>query len=76
MSDTAVLARPGDRIGNYSVLQQLGSGFFGEVYLAEQPVLGRKVTIKITRRKDEEHLKRWYQATGVRPSVRAMPAPP
>lgn len=40
-------------IGRYSVLSRLGGGGFGEVYLAEDPAIRRKVAIKIFRPKDE-----------------------
>jgi serine/threonine protein kinase len=44
----AALERPGTRIGNYKLLQQIGEGGFGIVYMAEQerPVR-RKVALKI-----------------------------
>ncbi|MBK8979069.1 MAG: tetratricopeptide repeat protein [Planctomycetes bacterium] len=40
--------RPGDRIGRYKLLQQIGEGGFGTVWMAEQeePVL-RKVALKV-----------------------------
>ncbi|HSD89676.1 MAG TPA: protein kinase [Kofleriaceae bacterium] len=37
----------GQHVGNYVVLKQLGAGGMGTVYLAEHPVLKRKVAIKV-----------------------------
>ncbi len=41
------LALSNEMIGNYRVLQQLGEGAMGAVWLAEHPVMGRKVAIKL-----------------------------
>ena len=48
LNDTASPEQPGTRIGNYKLLQQIGEGGFGVVYMAEQcaPVQ-RMVAIKI-----------------------------
>ncbi len=39
--------RPGERLGDYQVLCLLGEGGMGEVYLAEDTKLGRRVAIKL-----------------------------
>lgn len=43
---------PDDRIivGKYVLLQKIGAGSMSEVYLAEQPALGRQVAVKILHR--------------------------
>jgi tRNA A-37 threonylcarbamoyl transferase component Bud32 len=51
-------------IGQYVIVDKLGEGGMGEVYLADQPAIGRQVAIKIvlpqTRERDhEEHVQRF-----------------
>jgi serine/threonine-protein kinase len=41
----------GTLVGDYRLLAHLGSGAFGDVYAAEHAVLGRRVAIKLLRRK-------------------------
>jgi eukaryotic-like serine/threonine-protein kinase len=54
----------GRRIGPYHVVSQLGRGGMGEVYLAENSRLGRKVAIKLLSAKftaDSERVRRFVQ---------------
>jgi serine/threonine-protein kinase len=41
---------PGTTVGEYRVDRRLGSGAFGDVYAGEQPLIGKKVAIKVLRR--------------------------
>ena len=42
-----------DQIGRFQVRKRLGGGGFGEVFLAEDPTIGRQDAIKVFRPKDE-----------------------
>jgi serine/threonine protein kinase len=53
----------GQTIGNYKVVQQIGEGGMGVVYMAEHPVIGRKVAIKLLHAsysKDSETVARFF----------------
>lgn len=63
--------RPGDRIGRYVVRNRLGRGGMGVVWGAYDPVLGRRVALKLVRHRDsmepdeiqvDERLRREAQA--------------
>lgn len=40
---------PGSRLGRYQIIRQLGAGAMGEVYLAEDPQIERRLAIKTVR---------------------------
>ena len=42
-----------EHIGRFHIRKRLGGGGFGEVFLAEDPTIGRQVAIKVFRPKDE-----------------------
>ena len=54
---------PGDTIGRYTIVDLLGVGGMGEVYLAKDGQLDRKVAIKVVTEKyegDEENVRRFH----------------
>ena len=40
---------PGQKLGDYEVREMLGQGGMGEVYSGEQPMIGKRVAIKVLR---------------------------
>jgi serine/threonine-protein kinase len=42
-----------NQVGRYAILKRLGGGGFGEVFLGEDPAIGRQVAIKVFKPKDE-----------------------
>ena len=54
----------GDRFAHYKILRPIGAGGMGEVYLAEDEKLGRRVAIKILNErfgKNDSHLQRFIR---------------
>jgi non-specific serine/threonine protein kinase len=54
----------GNRLGHYEIIEQIGAGGMGEVYLAQDTKLGRKVAVKILNEsfaKHESNLNRFIQ---------------
>jgi serine/threonine-protein kinase len=49
------------KIGRYAILRTLGGGGMGVVYLAEDPILKRKLAIKIVRGAQQEHMLTRFQ---------------
>jgi hypothetical protein len=56
----AAIARPaqGRRFGRYELLEKLGAGAMGVVWLAEDPELKRKLAVKLLHRPDASHVDR------------------
>src|SRR5690349_8779316 len=54
----------GQAIGNYRILNKIGTGGMGAVYLAEHPLIGKKVALKVIHRElagNKEVVQRFFQ---------------
>jgi tRNA A-37 threonylcarbamoyl transferase component Bud32 len=54
----------GQAIGNYRILSKIGTGGMGAVYLAEHPLIGKKVALKVIHRElssNKEVIQRFFQ---------------
>jgi len=60
----ACLIAAGQSIGNYRILSKLGTGGMGVVYLAEHPLIGKRVALKVIHRElasNREVVMRFFQ---------------
>src|SRR5574338_754714 len=58
------LIAAGQSIGSYRILQKIGTGGMGAVYLAEHPLIGQKVALKVIHRElasNKEVVQRFFQ---------------
>jgi serine/threonine-protein kinase len=58
------LIEAGQAIGSYRILQKIGTGGMGAVYLAEHPLIGKKVALKVIHRElanNKEVVSRFFQ---------------
>lgn len=54
----------GQLIGNYRIVQKIGTGGMGAVYLAEHPMIGKKIALKVIHRElasNKEVVQRFFQ---------------
>lgn len=56
MSDEVKSPQSGDKIAQYTVLHKLGSGGMGDVYLCDDPQLGRQVAVKVLHAYDQSDM--------------------
>jgi len=64
LTDLEQKLTPGQRIGHYQIVNLIGEGGMGEVYLATDTILGRRVALKVLPTfvsKDPERLRRFTQ---------------
>ena len=60
----ARLIAAGQSIGNYRILSKIGTGGMGAVYLAEHPLIGKRVALKVIHRElasNREVVQRFFQ---------------
>jgi serine/threonine-protein kinase len=58
------LIGPGQTIGNYRILNKIGTGGMGAVFVAEHPAIGKKVAVKVIHRElaaNKEVVSRFFQ---------------
>ena len=63
----------GRLFGNYRVVRQIGEGAFGEVYLAENPLIERRAAIKVLRpmlAQDTELVRRFFNEARAASAIR------
>ncbi len=53
-----------ETVGRYQILQRLGQGAMGQVFLAFDPSIGRQVAVKVLRDADSEHLHTQFMREG------------
>jgi serine/threonine protein kinase len=69
----AMALQAGRLFGNYRVVRMIGEGAFGEVYLAENPHLERRVAVKVLRpllAQDAELVRRFFNEARAASAIR------
>jgi tetratricopeptide (TPR) repeat protein/predicted Ser/Thr protein kinase len=74
-SETMGVFAPGSKIDRYRAEEKVGSGGFGDVYRATDPVLNRTVAIKVIRASGNEEANRVNDALGEARSASALNHP-
>jgi len=63
----------GQSFGNYRIVRLLGEGGFGEVYLAENPLIERRAAVKVLHTalaRDEELVRRFLNEARAASAIR------